>query len=460
MHNSSNSLHNLLVQVADDRDVLFTDNSSVSALKLRVGIILHEAWLRQLIGRRVAIQPVDQIDRIFLLLLLDGISKSVLLLPRQESEKTIADLCIQSEVDILVPSDIVQNVATRFLNAQQELDEDMLETEANLLEIRTEKTEWVLSTSGTTGPPKLVSHTWNSLTRAIKISDDYASYRWGLLYGVDRFAGLQVLLQSLLNRASLILPSLNAPLENQIELLLANQCNALSATPTLWRRILMSKNGRSLPLRQITLGGEIADGPILKALAAFFPNAHITHIYASTEAGVGFSVHDGHEGFPAAYLNSAPGHMEIDIDEDGMLLLRPENIEQRFVGRSEEISTGDGWIRTGDLVFRKGERFVFLGRANGSINVGGHKVHPEEVEKVIAELPEVSIVRVIGKRSSIVGSLVQADVVPSDKFIEKKELASLIRSHCQNHLAPYKVPAIVNFVGDIDTSAGGKVIRR
>ena len=80
--------------------------------------------------------------------------------------------------------------------------------------------------------------------------------------------------------------------------------NAMSATPTLWRKILMSDASRSLALRSITLGGEIADQQVLSTLASTYPSARIRHIYASTEAGTGFSVTDGKAGFPVSFLEN------------------------------------------------------------------------------------------------------------------------------------------------------------
>ena len=61
------------------------------------------------------------------------------------------------------------------------------------------QTDWVLPTSGTTGSPKFVTHTLNSLTKSTwKNSNNIESNTvWGLFYELNRFAGLQVLFQAL-----------------------------------------------------------------------------------------------------------------------------------------------------------------------------------------------------------------------------------------------------------------------
>ena len=122
-----------------------------------------------------------------------------------------------------------------------------------------------------------------------------------LLYGMQRFAGIQVFLQSIFN-SSLFIPNLSNNLNFIVNQFLDNSINCLSASPTLWRKLLMSPKFTELQMRVITLGGEIADQNILNALKKNFKDAKIRHIYASTEAGVGFSVTDGLAGFPKKYL--------------------------------------------------------------------------------------------------------------------------------------------------------------
>ena len=97
------------------------------------------------------------------------------------------------------------------------------------------------------------------------------------------------------------------------------------------------------------------------------------HAYASTEAGVGFEVTDGLEGFPAAYLDRA-GPVEMKI-VDGTLRIRSPRAASRYVG-GELALVEDGWVDTGDMVERRGDRCYFAGRRGGIINVGGLKINP------------------------------------------------------------------------------------
>lgn len=315
-------------------------------------------------------------------------------------------------------------------------------------------TEWLLATSGTTGHPKLIVHTLAGLSQSLKRDEAAgARFRWGLVYDPCRFAGLQVALQALLSGAELVLTP--ADFEGQVRALVAGRVNALSATPTQWRKFLMDGRLQDCPLRQITLGGEIADQKLLDHLRQRFPTARITHIYASTEAGVGFAVTDGRAGFPLEYVARGTGRTLLRIDGEGGLWLRTAMAP---AGHGEGLTDAQGYLNSLDLVEVRGDRVFFLGRKNGVINIGGNKVHPETVEEVLRELTEVSEARVWGKKNPLTGELVVAEVVPADLPAEEN-LRRTILAHCRRRLDPWQVPALVRFVERLEVMPAGKLRR-
>lgn len=410
-------------------------------------------------GRTVALAVTSAPDLARLLLLLDGVAAAVLLVPPGWTAATREQYFIRAGVDRFIAEDPPTGGTGPEWWSSEEVLSVGHPAEGGPAS-GGQDTRVVIPTSGTTGEPKLVSHSWATLCRAVKAGPDSCCRRWGLLYELNRFAGLQVFLQALASGATLLITDQLGDLESRLALLVSRRCDALSATPTLWRKILMSPSGRRLPLRQVTLGGEIADRTVLAALAAAFPQARVTHIYASTEAGVGFSVKDGKAGFPSRYLQEPPGGVELRLDAEGRLWLRPSVRGQFFVGRTcFDMETAEGWIDSGDLVKQEGERCHFLGRANGAINVGGDKVYPEEVEQVILELPEVALARVTGRRNPIVGALVQAVVVPREGEADPAALGRLVREHCAARLARFKVPAVVTVASSLDMAEAGKLAR-
>ena len=316
-------------------------------------------------------------------------------------------------------------------------------------------TEWVFATSGTTGTPRLVAHTLASLTRTTKMFSSVPR-RWGQMYNIARFAGIQVFLQGVLG-GTLLLPAPDASLPEQLAFLVANDCTALSATPTLWRKILMAPGHETLSLAQVTLGGEIADGVILSVLARSYPAARVVHIYASTEAGMGFSVRDGLPGFPTRYLNEPPSGVHLKI-VDGRLFVQTRTERATYLGREEVFAGEDGFVDTGDRVEIDGDRCLFLGRENGAINVGGNKVYPEEVEHVLLAYPGIELARVSARKSPITGELVAAEVVARPN-IDPATLPAGLKAWCVERLPQWKRPAIIRVVSQLTATASGKIDR-
>ena len=124
----------------------------------------------------------------------------------------------------------------------------------------------------------------------------------------------------------------------------------------------------------------------------------------------------------------------------------------------------DGFVDTGDILERRGERYYFVGRKGGIINIGGLKVHPEEVEAVINRHPRVRMSLVRPKQSPITGSIVVADVVlePEDNSAKEQQIALKddILEFCRQSLPRHKVPAAISFVPSLAVAATGKLTRR
>jgi acyl-CoA synthetase (AMP-forming)/AMP-acid ligase II len=302
----------------------------------------------------------------------------------------------------------------------------------------TDATRWHLATSGTTARPRLIPHTLASLRRSLRPAP-VPPRRWGLVYDVARLAGLQVLLQALFAGEEVVVLPANA---DQAGMAAAQSVDALSATPSWWRRLALQGFPAGWMLRQITLGGEIADQGILDHLRTAFPAARIHHIYASTEAGAGFAVGDGQAGFPASYLDDGVAALSLRIADDGHLWLRPPQQE---------------WLDSGDVVALRGDRVYFLGRASGVINVGGNKVHPEAVEAVLCAHESVAAARVSAKTNPVLGQVVHAEVLL--RAAADVPWRDLLRQHCHMNLAPHEVPAIIALMKNVELGPTGKVVR-
>ena len=265
-------------------------------------------------------------------------------------------------------------------------------------------------TSGTTGRPKMVVHHLEGLTGSIPrgpMPGEVQPPVWGTFYDIRRYGGLQIFLRALAGTGSLILSSPGEDIVSHLTRLARDGSTHQTGTPSHWRKVLMSPEARLIAPRYVRLSGEIADQAVLDNLKRAYPAAAIGHAYASTEAGVGFEVTDGLEGFPVTYLDrDGPVAMKV---EDGSLRIRSRRAATHYIGPDlPPLTDADGFVDTDDMIERRADRWHFVGRRSGIINVGGLKVHPEEVEAVINRHDRVRVSLVKGKTNPITGSIVVA----------------------------------------------------
>jgi acyl-coenzyme A synthetase/AMP-(fatty) acid ligase len=316
-------------------------------------------------------------------------------------------------------------------------------------------------TSGTTGAPKMVVHTLAGLTGAIRRNAAHdGPVVWGTFYDIRRYGGLQIFFRAVIDGGSLVLSDATEAVADHLMRLGRHGVTHVSGTPSHWRRAIMSPSARAMTPRYVRLSGEIADQAILDHLAAVYPEARIGHAYASTEAGVGFEVVDGLAGFPAGMLGRLPSGVDMKI-EQGTLRIRSNRTALRYVGGgASALADADGFVDTGDIVELRDGRCHFMGRSNGVINVGGLKVHPEEVEAVINRHPQVRMSLVRARRNPITGALVVADVVlREDRMASAGEVEQEILRLCRAGLTRHKVPSAIRFVPALAVATSGKLAR-
>jgi acyl-coenzyme A synthetase/AMP-(fatty) acid ligase len=324
----------------------------------------------------------------------------------------------------------------------------------------------VLLTSGTTGAPKLVLHSLASLTAAIKPRNGASDpIVWATFYDIRRYGGLQIFLRAVLGGTSLVLTDKKESIAQFLERLHVHRATHITGTPSHWRRVLWSPSANTIAPRYVRMSGEIADQAILDNLHAVYPQAKIGHAYASTEAGVGFEVDDGREGFPANFLNERRNGVDMKV-EDGSLRLRSPGIAVRYLGAARgAVVDVDGFVDTGDVIATRDDRCYFAGRTGGIINVGGSKVYPEEVETVINRHPDVRMSLVRPKKNPIMGAVVIADVVLADTLADdrtderKSEVKREIIALCRESLTQYKIPVAISFVPSLTIAESGKLAR-
>jgi acyl-CoA synthetase (AMP-forming)/AMP-acid ligase II len=414
--------------------------------------------LRELSGRSVLMAVSDQLISGLVMTEIDGVARRMLLCPPDLNADHLQSLMDDADIDA-----VVTDHPERWRDSYVKLVVPAGPPARAALQVKTERaTEWLMLTSGTSGVPKIVGHTLEALTGAIVADGPARSAAvWATFYDIRRYGGLQIFLRAIVGGGSIVLSSPHEALADHVARLQARGVTHISGTPSHWRKLLMSGSTSRFFPRYVRLSGEIADQAVLDGLSAAFPAASIGHAYASTEAGVGFAVNDGREGFPANIVGVNHDGVEMKV-EDGSLRIRSRRTAHAYIGRNAaELTDKDGFVDTGDMVERRGDRYHFVGRRGGIINIGGLKVHPEEIEAVVNRQPEVRMSRAKSRRSPITGGIVVVDVMLADDADagRSNEIRKAILADCKASLAPHKVPAMIKFVPSLDITAAGKLAR-
>jgi len=450
------SLRNWLI-AADRGRHLHGLDASVTLADLAHGTSLGSR-LPELAGRSVLVAAGDQLTAALALIELDGVARRLILCAPDLAVEHLPAVIADAEIDAIVTSGQLDasELGVRLHAVCHPAIAPMPEQPAGR-----QATEWVMFTSGTTGAPKMVVHTLAGLTGAIRRNAAHdGPVVWGTFYDIRRYGGLQIFFRAIIDGGSLVLSDANEAVADHLMRLGRHGVTHVSGTPSHWRRALMSPAIGAIAPRYVRLSGEIADQAILDHLASVYPDARIGHAYASTEAGVGFEVNDGLAGFPASMIGRLPSGVDMKV-EQGTLRIRSNRTALRYVGGgAAALADAEGFVDTGDIVEQRDGRCYFMGRSNGVINVGGLKVHPEEVEAVINRHPQVRMSLVRERRNPITGALVVADVVLRDDGpAVPGEVEQEILRLCRAGLTRHKVPSAIRFVPALAVATSGKLAR-
>ena len=155
----------------------------------------------------------------------------------------------------------------------------------------------------------------------------------------------------------------------------------------------------------------------------------------------------------------------MGVDEVGEMLLRaPQHMVEYWNNPAETAETlrthgpGGPWVHTGDLARMDADGFIFIvDRKKDMLKTSGFQVWPREIEEVLATHPAVMEVGVAGVPDAAKGEVAHAWVVlKAGEHATEEEL----RAYCRKRLAPYKVPARVEFRSELPKTMVGKVLRR
>ena len=333
-------------------------------------------------------------------------------------------------------------------------------------------------TSGTTGHPKgaMMSN------RAIAVGTAGTALMHGRTAAdttvsalpLSHVYGMAVMNCGLLCGAALVLLERFDP-EAMLRSVEQYRATMLEAVPTGFMYMLadpaMGKYDLS-SLERMTTGGQTIPAATAAEVEEKF-GATLLELWGMTELAGPGTTHAsacerrlGSIGVAIPYVEARIGGLEdsratMPAGEPGELLIRGPIVPMGYYGNeaaTKEAFDEDGWFRTGDVVSRDEDGFLWVvDRKKDVILTAGFNVYPAELERVLAAHPDVSMAAVGGVPDREKGELAKAYIVPRPGA---EPTAADIVAHCRKHLAPYKVPRLVQFVPDLPVSATGKILRR
>jgi O-succinylbenzoic acid--CoA ligase len=326
----------------------------------------------------------------------------------------------------------------------------------------------MLSTSGTTGEPKLVVLTRKNL-RSSAVASAFRlgvspEDRWLDPLSIYHMGGFAPVFRSALYGTTVVLTGAGSfDAETTLDALDRHDCTGISLVPTMLRRLL---DAGTLPdsLRFVLLGGAPASDDLIERCAR--REVPVCPTYGMTETASQAATarpseafaHTGTVGRPlfGTELTILDGEgNSLTAGETGELVVSGPTVFEEYYGDADATAAAfsEHGFHTGDVGYRdEGGRLWVTGRLDERISTGGELVDPGEVADVLTGHPSVRDAAVVGISDSEWGERVGALVV-SEGEID----AEAVQIHCRERLAGFKIPRTVAFADSLPRTASGTV---
>lgn len=323
----------------------------------------------------------------------------------------------------------------------------------------------MMYTSGTTGKPKAVMHTygnhWYSAVASSLNLGVLGGDKWLICLPLFHVGGFSILMKSVIyGMPAFLLEKFN---ESDVhEAIMEKGVTQVSVVSVMLQRLLERLSDESYPeaFRCMLLGG----GPVPESLLqkASSKNIPVFQTYGMTETSSQIATLSPESAFEKlGSAGKALSLAELSIDSPkrgdiGEIIVRGPMVSKGYYNLPHRDSA---YLQTGDLGYEDEDGFLYVvDRLKDIIITGGENVYPAEIESVLNALPCVREAGVTGVSDEQWGEVPVAFLVPEDDEVRLNDQE--ITNFCAGQLAKYKIPAAIHWIECLPRNASNKVLRR
>src|SRR5690554_216826 len=349
--------------------------------------------------------------------------------------------------------------------------------------IKNDDTLLLYFTSGTTGHPKMVQHTytyplghivtamyWQNVKDGglhLTVADTgWAKSVWGKLYG-QWIAGCTVFVYDY----DRFVP------KDLLKVIAKYKVTSFCAPPTIYR-YLIKEDMRAYDLSQLeycVVAGELLNPEVYNQFYKL-TGIKLMEAYGQTELTVVIGTFPWMKPKPGSMGKPSAGYEvdlvdedgnSLDIGQEGQIVIKTHKHKPlgmfkgyyRDEAMTERVWNNDIYY-TGDMAWKDEDGyFWFVGRVDDVIKSSGYRIGPFEVESALMEHPAVLECAITAVSDEIRGQVVKATIVLAQGYTPCDQLAKDLQDHVKKVTAPYKYPRIVEFVTELPKTISGKIRR-
>ena len=397
------------------------------------------------------------------------------LIPPEISETNLLAQITSSDSSTIICSKNIKNKILKYNSIKIpifQFDKILKNIDNSTIDSKSNDMAYLIYTSGTTSIPKgvgithfMVDFTTNNIIKILKYTNSDIDV---LPLPLHHSFGLGCLHTSLCVGSTLILLKNTNDLQNILDTIKKFNATTLAAIPsTLTKLLKFDKDDLQnyfSSIRLIITNSTKIPINTIQNFKTIISNGNLATYYGLTEASRStFMIFDKNSSYDESVGRPAP-NVKIKIvnndnekSRNGEIWIKGDNvIKSYWENKLADENLDNGWLRTGDLGHIDDGYLYLLGRTDDVINIGGEKVLPDEIEKIVKQIDGVDDVVAFGIDHEIFGQVIKLHVIKSSNSTLDK---TTILHYCIKHLEKYKIPSKIDFVTNIPQTDYGKVKR-